>query len=209
MQGFLLGLANGTTCLAYCAPVLIPFLLGKGQRTHKNWVLLVQFLSGRLAGYLLFGVMAWLAGQAITMQEAWRGLVYGTAYLGLAGLLLYSSFAHAPAACIGSVPRLRKWLRRVPTLLPAALGFFTGLNLCPPFLLAFTNAAENINLLSSLVFFLFFFAGTSLYFLPIPFLGFLNQNTNLQWVGKIAAVLVALFYLYSGLISLLGGIQLL
>lgn len=209
MQGLLLGLANGTTCLAFCAPVLIPFMLGKGQPTRKNWLLLAQFLGGRLGGYLLFGLLAWVAGQLIQPGEAWRALVYGTAYLGLAGLLLYASFVRAPAPCAGSLPRLRRTLRRVPALLPAALGFFTGLNLCPPFLLAFAGAAQNASLLASLLFFLLFFIGTSLYFIPLPFVGLLSRNSALQWVGKTAAVLVACYYLYSGLISLIGGFQLL
>jgi len=207
MQGLLLGLANGTTCLAYCAPVLIPFMLGKGQPTRKNWLTLLQFLAGRLGGYLLFGLIAWGAGQAINTQPQWRGVVYGTAYLGLALLLLVSSLARTPAACAGAMPRLRQWLRRVPALLPAALGFFTGLNLCPPFLLAFAGAAQNFSLAASLLFFLLFFIGTSLYFIPLPFVGLFSRNSSLAWVGKAAAVLVALYYLYTGLISLLGGIQ--
>lgn len=209
MQSFLLGLANGTTCLAYCAPVLIPFMLGKGQPTRRNWLLLAQFLGGRMGGYLLFGLLAWAAGQLIQPGEAWRGLVYGAAYLGLAGLLLFSTFVRTPAPCAGSAPRLRRWLRGAPALLPAALGFFTGLNLCPPFLLAFAGAAENASLAASLLFFLLFFIGTSLYFIPLPLVGLLSRHNDLRWIGKVAAALVAAYYLYSGLISLIGGIQIL
>lgn len=59
MQAFLLGLSNGAVCLAYCAPVLIPYLLGEGKRISRNFAVLIRFLAGRLLGYLLFGIMAW------------------------------------------------------------------------------------------------------------------------------------------------------
>jgi hypothetical protein len=42
MNGFLLGLANGTSCLALCAPVLIPFLLSRGENVNRNTVTLLQ-----------------------------------------------------------------------------------------------------------------------------------------------------------------------
>ena len=41
MQGFLLGLANGTTCLAFCAPALIPFLMHEGQTVRQNLVMVL------------------------------------------------------------------------------------------------------------------------------------------------------------------------
>ena len=31
IQGFMLGLANGTSCLAFFAPVLLPYLLDEGS----------------------------------------------------------------------------------------------------------------------------------------------------------------------------------
>ena len=58
MQAFLLGLSYGAVCVAYCAPVLVPYLLGEGNRTWRNYAVLLRFLAGRLLGYLLFGIMA-------------------------------------------------------------------------------------------------------------------------------------------------------
>ena len=206
MQGFLLGLASGATCLAYCAPVLIPLMLGEGQRTRKNWELLGKFLGGRLAGYLLFGLLAWLLSQLLLGGSAYRNLLLGGAYLVLAVLLAVYGLAKAPAACAGSLKEARTFLRRWPVLLPLGLGFLTGLNLCPPFLLAFTSAASAGSLAASLVFFLAFFGGTSLYFLPMAFVGLMSRVSALRTVGKLAAVLMALYYAYSGIIYLAGGI---
>lgn len=65
LQGFLLGLANGSSCLAYCAPVFVPYLLAEGQSVRRNVLALLQFLTGRLAGYALFAAVAWEAGRLI------------------------------------------------------------------------------------------------------------------------------------------------
>jgi sulfite exporter TauE/SafE len=204
-EGFFLGVANGATCLAYCAPVLTPMMLGAGQATRRNWLLLAQFLSGRLVGYLLFGLLAWASGQLILTNPFWRGTAFGFVYVVLAALLLYFGLAHQTAACAGTLIGVRQRLRHWPMLLPLGLGFFTGLNLCPPFLLAFANAAYLISVFASLLFFFAFFLGTSIYLLPFPFLGAFQHHSALSTIGKMAAVLMALYYLCLGIFSLAGG----
>lgn len=206
MEGFLLGLASGITCMAYCAPVLVPLMLGAGQSTRRNGLLLAQFLGGRLVGYLLFGFLAWQVGRIILTQPLERSVVFGASYILLAGLLLYFGLAKPVAACAISLSGARKWLARWPALLPFGLGLLTGLNLCPPFLLAFTDAAQARNLSQSLLLFATFFLGTSVYLLPIPFLGIFRGRPGLAAVGRMAAVLVALYYFYSGILTLVGGL---
>jgi len=207
MQGFLLGLANGTTCLAFCAPVLVPFLLEEGKNVRQNLVTLFKFLGGRLGGYTLFGLLAWATGSLLLRAANYQSLVIGAAYVGLAALLLVAVLRKkAPAgACAfeGAQAKLSRW----PALLPVGMGFLAGLKVCPPLLLAFTEAASTGTLTGSLVLFLTFFLGTSIYFIPLSFLGAFARVTALRIVGQFAAVIVALYYLYSGILLLAGGIQ--
>ena len=207
MQGFLLGLANGTTCLAFCAPALIPFLMHEGQTVRQNLVTLAKFLGGRLGGYTLFGLLAWATGSLLLRAANYQSLVIGAAYVGLAALLLVAVLRKkAPAgACAfgGAQAKLSRW----PALLPVGMGLLAGLKICPPLLLAFTDAASTGTLTGSLVFFLAFFLGTSIYFIPLSFLGAFARVTALRIVGQFAAVIVALYYLYSGILLLAGGIQ--
>ena len=207
MQGFLLGLANGTTCLAFCAPALIPFLMHEGQTVRQNLVTLAKFLGGRLGGYTLFGLLAWATGSLLLRAANYQSLVIGAAYVGLAALLLVAVLRKkAPAgACAfgGAQAKLSRW----PALLPVGMGFLAGLKVCPPLLLAFTEAASTGTLTGSLVLFLTFFLGTSIYFIPLSFLGAFTRVTALRIVGQFAAVIVALYYLYSGILLLAGGIQ--
>lgn len=140
MEAFLLGLASGATCLAYCAPVLVPLVLGEARGMARSLALVAQFLGGRLMGYLLFGFLAWEAGRLASAAGAHRGLAFGVTYVLLAVLLLlYGVFRSAPA-CAGELPGIRARLARWPAALPAGLGFLTGINICPPFLVAFAGA---------------------------------------------------------------------
>ena len=87
------------------------------------------------------------------------------------------------------------------------MGLLAGLKDCPPLLLAIVNAASTGTLGGSLLLFLAFFLGTSVYFLPISLLGALTRVPDLRIVGRFAAVIVALYYLYSGILLFAGGVK--
>jgi sulfite exporter TauE/SafE len=209
MQGFLLGLANGSSCLALCAPVLIPFLLSEGKDVRQNLATLVKFLGGRLGGYLLFGLLAWAVGGLLLEAGGDQALLIGGTYVGLSVLLLVAVLRPkrpAPGAC--AVTQAQARFRRWPALIPVGMGLLAGLKVCPPLLLAFTDAASSGTLGDSLLLFVTFFLGTSLYFLPLPLLGAVTRMPDLRIIGRFAAVIVALYYLVSGVALFAGGVQL-
>ena len=208
MQAFLLGLSSGAVCIAYCAPILIPYLFGEGKGVRQNISVVAQFLSGRLLGYLLFGVIAWAVGQTILLNSAWRDLIIGSADIVLAVFLLLYGFFKIGSSCAaeqasGHLQKINTWW---PAMLPASIGLFTGLNFCPPFLLAFTNAAGEANLFRTLLFFFLFFLGTSIFFIPFPLVGTLRRITTLTIIGKLAAGIMGMYYFNTGLMLVIGGI---
>lgn len=211
MQGFLLGLANGTTCLTFCAPVLVPYLLGEGKGVRKNLLTLLLFLIGRLGGYMLFGLAAWATGSLLLGATAGQGVLLGLVYVGLAALLLVTALrrrAPVTGACAlqtgtGALQRARRW----PGAVPVGMGLLAGLKVCPPLLLAFAGAASSNSLWGSLTLFLTFFLGTSIYFLPISFLGAFRRVAPLRTIGQFSAAIVALYYLYAGVLLVVGGLQ--
>jgi sulfite exporter TauE/SafE len=209
VQGFFLGLANGTTCLAFCAPVLIPFLLSEGNDIPQNLVTLFMFLGGRLVGYLLFGLLAWAMGGLLLGAGSYQAVTIGAAYVGLSVLLLVAVLrkrASLSSACAlkGTQARLNRW----PALLPVGMGLLAGLKVCPPLLLAFSNAVNIGTLGGSLFLFLMFYLGTFVYFLPMSLLGAFTRLPDLQLVGRFAAVIVALYYLFSGVLLFTAGVRL-
>jgi len=156
MKGFLLGLANGTFCLMYCAPILVPYLLSEAKDVKRDFVTLLYFLIGRLLGYSVFAIIAWITSVVVNQNLAGRTTILGVVYIALAILLIVYGFGNRELHCAGKSTRIlkKKINARYQALLPATLGLLTGLNLCPPFLLAFFAAVDKNSLWHCLSFFL-------------------------------------------------------
>lgn len=208
-EGFLLGIASGGVCLAYCAPVLVPYLLGEGAPVRSSAISVGGFLAGRLAGYLAFAVLAWLTHFTLVEHLPHQKIVIGVATIALALLLMAYGFTGRPQHCkAGAVgARLGKLPLRNPLLMPILLGLITGVNVCPPFLMAFGNAAQFSTLRQSLFFFAAFFVGTSVYVAPLPLVGMAGRHEVVKTVGRLASGVVGLFYLYSGVVNLVTGMR--
>ena len=139
MDAFLSGLSSGVVCLAYCAPVLVPCLLaGSGGGVVKAAGVTAGFLGGRLLGYLIFAVAAWLIGKTLLGNAGVRESVIGLAYMVLSVMLVaYAFTAGKSHSC--EVTRARALVLKLSQtsgsgpFMPAAAGVATGLNFCPPF----------------------------------------------------------------------------
>ena len=207
VEAVALGLASGPVCLASCGPVLLPWLAVEREGTHAMARLLSLFLGGRLAGYLLFAALAWAAGQAVPVGDASRALVFGIANLILAatlGLYAWAPWKACPAGRGRNQDSLQQIQSEVKSRPPATflLGFLTGLSLCPPFIAAGVRAAETRSLSGALLFFLLFFAGTAVWFLPAVAISPLRRIPAAAAVARIILGLIAIYYAYLGIISL-------
>ena len=205
-EALALGFGSGPICVAYCGPVLLPWLGAEPRDLGTTGRLLAIFLGGRLAGYLAFAVVVWAAGLAIPLDLRTRALVFGLANFGLAALLGFSAWfprrhrAKAPDERptrlyqIGAADRFRP---------PAALtlGFLTGLNLCPPFVAAGVRAAATHSLPGALAFFALFFAGTSVWFLPSLAVSPLRRFSALPVVARMTMAALSIYYAYLGVVS--------
>lgn len=211
MEAFLLGLSNGVACIGYCAPVLVPYLIGKPSGIIANASIVARFLLGRLAGYLAFSIIAFAFQASLSGSPSARNGLVGSSYIILSVFLVLYGFRQRPdstlCAARGSGRFLSRAVRLWPPLAPAVLGLLTGLTLCPPFLIAFAAAVDKTSLTGSIVFFMLFFCGTSVFFLPFPLIGSLKRSGILSTVGKLAAGIVGIYYFYAGLVLLLGAIR--
>jgi sulfite exporter TauE/SafE len=206
-EALLLGVSSGPVCLASCTPVLIPVLAAEQKSPRGTGALLAQFLGGRLAGYLGFACLAWLLGLSLQLQPRAHALTYGLADLGLAIFLAGYALAMRarPAASCGQpcpAARARLFTQRYRSFAPVTLGFVSGLTLCPPFVAAGVRAAESGGLAHSLLFFLWFFFGTSIWFAPSVGLGLLRRFAAVGVVARLTLFLLAAYYGYLALIVL-------
>jgi sulfite exporter TauE/SafE len=204
-EGILLGLGTGSICLAYCGPVLIPYLLGENRNINTNFFYVFLFLSGRLAAYIVIGILAGIAGKLFLQPSHPEMVVIGISYIILSVLLIVYGFYQFKEICLGKTQTkiALKYGKKLPYLVPIIGGILTGLNICPPFIMAITKAATTGNVTDSILFFIMFFIGTSLYFIPLPFIGFFKQHKVLRVIGKFAAIIAGLIYLYKGILMIL------
>ena len=209
-EALALGVATGPICLAACGPVVVPWMLilPDGWRVRSRQLGL--FLAARLAGYLVFAGAAWSIGSAVPQEWRVRAWVSGCVQLLLALALLtyavgwrrtrsHSAEAEGRLVQISLAPRPR--IRGAATL-----GFLSGINLCPPFLVAGVRAAELGSMPTALFFFLMFFAGTAVWFLPFLALGLVHGNGEIATVARMAAVLLACYYGFLGVTALIAKI---
>jgi hypothetical protein len=176
----------------------------QGVRGHSRQLFL--FLAARLAGYLVFACAVWLVGSAIprAIPRAWTGrswLMGGIELLLAAALVVYAAgWPHRQCVVVKSTSALTQIGEApVPKRSGAlALGFLTGINLCPPFLVAGVRAAQLAHLSAALLFFVCFFAGTAIWFFPFLSLGFLKRTPAIVTVARMVAVLLACWYGFSG-----------
>ena len=210
-----LGLASGPACLAACGPVLVPSLLAGHTGILVNLRTIAVFLGTRLLGYLLFALIAWEIGALASLLVKPHPHLVGLVYVLMAGVLAWYAWTvrrNCAGACstsklvtIGEIGASQQPGETKNGLTGVAiLGFLTGLNFCPPFVVAGLRAAELGSLPGALLFFTVFFAGTSIWFVPFAGLGCVARNLGLITVARMTMGLVALYYLSLGIYMLLG-----
>jgi len=195
-EALLLGLTTGPVCLASCGPVVVPWMLARPQQMRTQIRDLLCFLAARLAGYMLFAFGAWWMGTEITSLFAPRAWTIGGIQILLALSLLFFSVGWPRLHCHAKKTnaQLVQIDERKKHSGAISLGFLTGINFCPPFLVASVRAAQLEQLPAALLFFLCFFVGTVVWFAPYLFLGFIKRSQACVQVARIAAILLACWY---------------
>ena len=203
-EAFLLGLSTAPLCLTYCGPALLPFLAAPREGTALAGGKTVgAFLLGRLLAYVAVGLALGLLGRHIMVGEAQRALQW--AMLALAGFMFY--YAHAitrrrdddaagpcPAASLTESGRA-----------PFLAGLLMGISICPPFVVAAAGALRMGGAIAGALYFLSFFAGTSVLLAPMAFAPALARRISRDRL-RTAAAAVAYIVAFCLALQALSGI---
>ena len=188
LQGFLLGLATGATCLATCGPVYAPSLMQYGRSLPKSLLVVLELSAGRFISYLVVGAAAGLLGRQVDFEG--KGLVTAAGYSLFSVFLLVTAFrTHRRDRCC----RTGRWAGIIDR--PLVLGILTGINICPPFLLALTKAAGGPGPAAGMTLFAAFFVGTSIWLAPIAAFGLLGKQRLFRSIARWGAVAVSVWFL--------------
>jgi hypothetical protein len=202
-DSFILGLSSGTACMVTCGMIMFPYLMAGYAGVRQIAFDLSVFLLTRLVVYFILATAAWYFGQAIFTSAAIRNYLPGALYLIFAVLLIWYSIdknrkRDCPAAIVKSVDNRK--------LVPVLLGIVNSIGFCPAMLIILTKGAEQPALSQSYLAFLAFFAGSSLWFVPLPIAGMVKRRQVLQIIGTFATGLAGIIFIIKGITMLIGGI---
>ncbi len=191
IEGFALGLSTGSLCLMTCVPIYLPYMMSEDRSLLKSLVRLMEISLGRFIAYILFGALAGYFGTRINPMG--RGLFTGISYILLSIFLVVNAFrTHRE----GKSCRVPKWALMSKSAL--LLGFFTGVNFCPSFLIALSSAVDLGGVLSGIQIFVGFFFGTSLFLMPLALSGYLTFIKGIKYLARIATILIAIWFIWQG-----------
>lgn len=197
IQGISLGLSTGLFCLAYCAPVFVPLMISDKRGIGQSARTVFELALGRLVAYLAFGGLVSYLG--MQLEGPFFQRVVGITMVVLSAfLLLYVATKRWPHLT------LCRWVSGRHFHFPIIFGFFTGINICPPFLLAISYTFGLRSMVKGILLFSGFFLGTSVYLVLLLPLGYLGMSQNLRLIALVTALLSGAFFFLVGLIRLVG-----
>jgi sulfite exporter TauE/SafE len=196
LKGLALGFSTGIFCLGFCFPILGPLILSREDATIRGTSLsLSLFIFGRLAAYLIFGLFVGILGQYAKEALFFQTIVIPALFIVLGIVMivygLVQIFPHA-ALCRMAKKRISKSRSFF------IVGFLAGINVCPPFLLALSYAMSVGAIAKSMIFFLFFFIATTMFFLPFLFSGMISRFEEVRIAARITAVIAGCWFIFLG-----------
>jgi sulfite exporter TauE/SafE len=204
-DAFLLGISTGVYCFSQCGLVFIPYIFTENKTSVKSHSLLVsKFLLGRFVAYTATGFFIGFLGERANAKSFFEAapaeLIIGISYIILSVILIYNAVYNRNAKENCRYEKLKRF-----SYFPALLGIFTGINICPPFILAITKSFETKSMILGAVFFMIFFLATSIFILPLVFTGLLKRMDEIRFIARIVSVLAGAYLGIQGVFYLMSG----
>jgi len=191
----MLGMTTGPYCLTACFPMVLSVALaeGEGGSSSQTWLFVGKFIGGRFLAYLAFGVAIGLLGSRLGGMSHRIG-TFAMIFMSII-LIGYGLGVRLPRVGMCRMAGRTESHRFFPVI----LGALTGLNVCPPFLLAITYTLHKaVTPAFGICFFMSFFIATTLYILPVGIAGHIPHRDIMARMGRVAAVVVGAVFFYQG-----------
>ncbi|MBF0503831.1 MAG: sulfite exporter TauE/SafE family protein [Candidatus Omnitrophica bacterium] len=195
IQPLLVGLSLGAFCLSYCFPFLSTFVASDPRSVKENAKLIVRFIFGRLLGYIMFGIIFGFLGEKLQSPLLTLATDLSLIFISFILILYLCGLLKQQE---GNCPS-RKFQNQNAMM----MGFFMGINICPPFLLSLPYVFSLHSTWLGVLYFLIFFVSSSIFFLPMIFVGMLARIKEFQLVARISGFICAGIFIAYGAYSII------
>lgn len=194
-EGLLLGLSLGVTCIATCAPVYAPILMQTERGPIAALLAVLLMSAGRFLSYASVGIVAGALGAAAAGTFPVADIA-AVSYLFIAMFLVHAALVRGRAEKHGGCPTglMARFAGN-----PFLAGLVTGFSVCPPFIGAITRGFDAGGALGGMLLFIGFFAGTTLYFIPMAVLPLFARRRLVRIAGLLFSLVAALWFTLLGL----------
>ncbi len=194
IQPFLTGLSVGFFCLSYCFPFLASFMASEERARRKNYRLIFDFMLGRFLGYIIFGLVFSYLGEKF--QYPFLTLLTNLSLILISFLLIFyilGLIKQPEETCLAHQFQNKNAL---------VMGFLMGINICPPFLMSLTYVFSLHSTVKGALYFLIFFIASSVYFLPVFFIGLLAKMNEFRTVARLSGIACSCIFIIYGFYSI-------
>lgn len=195
IEPLLAGLSTGLFCCLSCYPIMAPVLAAEDHSWRQILGRWLQFLGGRLMGYILFGALVGMLGERVG-PGIWNTLATWALLLMSGWMILYALGFWRPrwSLCAAGSAQARTT--------PLLLGLLVGLRACPPMILSLTYVFMLHNMLKGILYFTIFFAATCLYLIPLLLVGRLGRVAEFRTAARVSTLLVGILFLIHAIVQL-------
>jgi sulfite exporter TauE/SafE len=203
-EAVFLGLSTGAYCAVSCAPVILPFLFSETGKVKNNIRYIIIFMFGRLIGYILIGALLGYTGNLVieSITPVLHKQITSAACIGIGFIMLVAGVLYLkPNSNICRA--ISK--RFTPRTNAFFLGLLTGINFCPPFFAAAARVVSFGYALKGSMYFIFFYLGTSVFFMPLLGIPFIKKYMNeIRTVARITMIILGIYFiLFQGVFGLI------
>lgn len=197
-ESLLIGLSTSASCVATCGNVVIGIIMANRQGVGRSFALLGAFMCGRLATYAVIAAVVAVVSVGVGGIGA-CAMAVGQILLGL--LMLLYAFGRTWRLCVGhrASRRLYALCRGRVVAVTAMAGLLSALNVCPPMLSLIGSSVGADHVVGR---FVLFFIGSSVLFLPMPFIGTIRNKAAVGIIGRAVAAIVAIIFIFKGFATL-------
>jgi len=199
LEGLIIGLSVGTSCLASCGPLIMSVIMKNASSTSGAYSYLARFMGGRFIAY-----MAIAAITCMMRGSQWQSAnLMGYLSIAIGLMMIANAIVQLPSYCMKGVG-VKAFIRgHAPQIYVPSLGFISSISICPPVIATATASLSAPTAIEGIMTFVLFFVGSSIYMFPLPLIALIDDKDTIKTIGKFMSWIIGVMFIVKGIITII------